>query len=155
MKINVVAVGKLKEDYFRLAVAEYSKRINRFAKLTIFETLESKNLQRSEGAIKAAKEEECVEILSYAKGRIIALDSRGSEVTSEEFSDIIKSSQDIGQELTFIIGGSDGLSEKLLKTADKAISFGKVTYPHQLMRVILLEQIYRGFTIIANMPYHK
>ncbi len=155
MKINIIAVGKLKEKYFRDSLEEYSKRISRFAKLDIIEVAESKNAQRGEAAIRAAKDEEGEAIISMLKGITIALDSKGALITSEELAELVKNAKDYGQEMSFAIGGSDGLSEKLLTLADKRISFGRVTYPHQLMRVILAEQLYRAFTIINSMPYHK
>lgn len=155
MKINVVAVGKIKEEYLRQGILEYSKRISRFARLEINEVAESKNKLRSENAICSAKKEEGQRILAKICGKTIALDSRGDIVTSNEIADILKLAKDEGQELTFIIGGSDGLDSDVVSKADKIISFGKVTYPHQLMRMILMEQIYRGFTINNNITYHK
>lgn len=155
MKINIVAVGTLKEEFWRVASAEYVKRLRRFAKVEIIEIPESKPSSRASAAIASAINVEGTAILSAVKGTVIALDIRGEQLSSEQFAKLIRAAKDSGQELSFVIGGSDGLSEKVVLSADKLVGFGKVTYPHQLMRVILSEQIYRAFTIINNMPYHK
>ncbi len=155
MKVNIITIGKIKEDYLKSAISEYQKRIKKYAKLSIFEKEESKNNARSNKMIITAKQEEGESLLSTAKGYLIALDLRGEMLSSEELAAIIKEQKDRGGEVTFAIGGSDGLGQNLLDKADRVISFGRVTYPHQLMRVILTEQIYRAFSIIANTPYHK
>lgn len=155
MKVNLVAVGKIKENYLSQGILEYSKRISRYAKLEIIEVAECKNTTRAKNAIRVAVEKESEAILAAINGNTIALDSRGDMVTSQQIADILQDAKDNGQVLTFVIGGSDGLAENVLSKADKIISFGKVTYPHQLMRMIFLEQLYRGFTIINNITYHK
>ncbi len=145
IKLNVVAVGKLKERFFTDAVNEYAKRISRFASLKITEIPEKKTV-----------EEEGTEILKKTSGLTVLTDVKGEAVSSENLAEIIKNACTYGQsEITFIIGSSEGTSEEVKKGVDKRISFGAVTFPHQLMRVILCEQLYRALTIINNVTYHK
>lgn len=145
IKLNVVAVGKLKERFFTDAVNEYAKRISRFASLKITEIPEKKTV-----------EEEGTEILKKTSGLTVLTDVKGEAVSSENLAEIIKNACTYGQsEITFIIGSSEGTSEEVKKGVDKRISFGDVTFPHQLMRVILCEQLYRALTIINNVTYHK
>lgn len=145
IKLNVVAVGKLKERFFTDAVNEYAKRISRFASLKITEIPEKKTV-----------EEEGTEILKKTSGLTVLTDVKGEAVSSENLAEIIKNACTYGQsEITFIIGSSEGTSEEVKKGVDKRISFGTVTFPHQLMRVILCEQLYRALTIINNVTYHK
>lgn len=145
IKLNVVAVGKLKERFFTDAVNEYAKRISRFASLKITEIPEKKTV-----------EEEGTEILKKMSGLTVLTDVKGEAVSSENLAEIIKNACTYGQsEITFIIGSSEGTSEEVKKGVDKRISFGAVTFPHQLMRVILCEQLYRALTIINNVTYHK
>lgn len=145
IKLNVVAVGKLKEQFFTDAVNEYAKRISRFASLKITEIPEKKTV-----------EEEGTEILKKTSGLTVLTDVKGEAVSSENLAEIIKNACTYGQsEITFIIGSSEGTSEEVKKGVDKRISFGAVTFPHQLMRVILCEQLYRALTIINNVTYHK
>jgi 23S rRNA (pseudouridine1915-N3)-methyltransferase len=155
MKINIIAVGNLKEEFWRAASAEYVKRLSRYAKIEIKEIQENRPAARNIAAINTSIDKEGDAILSAVKGSVIALDSRGELLSSEQLAELIRAAKDAGKEISFVIGGSDGLSEKVLTVAERLVSFGKVTYPHQLMRVILSEQIYRAFTIINNMPYHK
>lgn len=155
IKVKIAAIGKLKEDYLKSAVTEYAKRINKYAKLSIIEGAESKNTLRSDKAIECAKKDEGEQLMAISSGYLVALDSRGEMLSSEEFASLIKAQIDKGEEITFAVGGSDGLGNNILTKADKMISFGRVTYPHQLMRVILLEQIYRALNIINNTAYHK
>lgn len=155
VRINIIAVGTLKEEFWRAASAEYLKRIRRFAKVDIIEIPESKPSSRSLAAIASSINVEGAAILSAVKGTVIALDRCGEQLSSEQFAELIRAAKDAGHELSFVIGGSDGLSDKVTLSADKLVSFGKATYPHQLMRVILSEQVYRSFAIINNMPYHK
>ncbi len=155
MKINIIAVGNLKEEFWRAASAEYVKRLSRYAKIEIKEIQENRPAARNIAAINTSIDKEGDAILSAVKGSVIALDSRGELLSSEQLAELIRVAKDAGKEISFVIGGSDGLSEKVLTVAERLVSFGKVTYPHQLMRVILSEQIYRAFTIINNMPYHK
>lgn len=143
-KIYFVVVGKIKESFYREAVAEYIKRLSRFAKVEIKEIDEGKNL-----------EEEGVEILRHVRGYKIALAVEGAPYSSEDLAKTIKKVGDSGKEITFIIGSSEGLSEKVKEGADVRLSFSKMTFPHQLMRVILAEQVYRAFMINAGATYHK
>lgn len=143
-KINIVCVGKIKEDFYRNAVTEYLKRLSRFAKVEVKEIAEGKDL-----------EEEAQGILRTVKGYIIALCVEGSKLSSEELAKRTKTLCDKGEEITFIIGSSCGLADTVKKEADFKLSFSDMTFPHQLMRVILCEQIYRAFMIISGSTYHK
>ena len=156
MRINIVAVGKIKEKYFTDAILEYSKRLSRFCEYKIIEVDEYKNNKTSAEEINITKNEEGKRILAKAKGYLIAMDKGGKMLSSEDLAEKIKDLTTYGNsEITFIIGGSNGLSSEVLSTVNEKISFGKVTYPHQLMRVIMSEQIYRAFTINNGVPYHK
>lgn len=143
-KINIVCVGKIKEEFYRDAVTEYLKRLSRFAKVEVKELAEGKDL-----------EEEAQSILRAAKGYLIALCVEGKKVSSEGLASQIKTLSDKGEEITFIIGSSCGLSNAVKNEADFKLSFSDMTFPHQLMRVILLEQIYRAFMINSGSTYHK
>lgn len=152
MNINIVCVGKVKESFYREAIGEYSKRLSRFCNFNIIEVDE---FQSNCGDIDKIKNEEGKRILARLKGAAVALDRNGRAVSSEQVAELINNIANMGQsEITFIIGGSYGLSDDVLNKCN-SISFGKVTYPHQLMRVILSEQIYRAFMINANCTYHK
>ncbi|MFA6865892.1 MAG: 23S rRNA (pseudouridine(1915)-N(3))-methyltransferase RlmH [Clostridia bacterium] len=145
MKINIIAVGKLKEKYLTDAIKEYTKRISRFAKIEIIELNEEKTL-----------EIEGDNILNKAKGCLIVFDLKGKLVTSLEYADIFESRMVQGQsEFSLVIGSSEGLAKKVVDKADIALCFGLVTYPHQLMRVIVAEQTYRAMTINNHITYHK
>ena len=143
-KINIVCVGKIKEDFYRSAVTEYLKRLSRFAKVEVKEIAEGKDL-----------EEEAQGILRAAKGYVIALCVEGDKLSSENLAKRIKTLCDKGEEITFIIGSSCGLSDTVKSEADFKLSFSDMTFPHQLMRVILLEQVYRSFMINSGSTYHK
>ena len=157
--INIICVGKIKEIFFREAIDEYSKRLNSYCSLNIIELKDEKipnNPSEKENQI--IKEKEGTNILSHIKKDtyIICLDLRGKQYSSEEFSQKINNiSTNISSSITFIIGGSLGISQNVLKKANESISFSKMTFPHQLFRVILLEQIYRAFKIMNNETYHK
>lgn len=156
MKINIVAVGKIKESYFREAIAEYKKRLSRYADFEIIEIQEFPPKTQSEADINLSVNEEAKKILEASKGNITALAIEGELITSPKLAEYIENKTVSGvSEFTFIIGGSNGLSGAVLEKADKKISFGRVTYPHQLMRVMLSEQIYRAISIINKLPYHK
>lgn len=156
MKVNIVAVGKIKEKYFTDAINEYAKRLSRFTEFSVVEVDEYKNQKTSEEEIQITKKIEGERLLKKAKGVIIAMDRQGKMLSSEELADKIKEIFTYNaSEISFLIGGSNGLPDEVLKKADYVISFGKVTYPHQLMRVVLSEQIYRAFTINNSLPYHK
>lgn len=156
MKINIVAVGKIKEKYWTDAINEYKKRLSRFCDFNIIEVDEYKNNKTTSEQINITKNAEGERLLEKAKGYLIALDKGGKLLSSEGIAEDIKDITTYkASEITFLIGGSNGLSDKVLATVSEKISFGKVTYPHQLMRVILAEQIYRAFTINNSIPYHK
>ena len=145
LKINIVCVGTLKEDYWVKAIQEYTKRISRFATINIVEVAEKDTIEK-----------EGEQLISKAKGYLIALDKDGSLLSSENLAEKLDKLLVQGKsEISFIIGGSDGLSAKVKNSCNEMISFGKVTYPHQLMRVILTEQIYRALTINNHITYHK
>ena len=144
IKVSVVCVGKIKEEYLRQACAEYVKRLSRFCKVDIKELAEGKNLK-----------EEAAAILKNAKGYKIALCVEGGKLSSPALAEKVKSLVDKGEEITFIIGSSCGLDDTVKDEADLKLSFSEMTFPHQLMRVILLEQVYRAFMINAGSEYHK
>ena len=155
MKITLVCVGKLKEDYWRDAMAEYTKRLSRYCTFDVVEVVESRNQSRAKADIDRAKQEEGERILAACKGAVVALDLGGAEVSSEEIASFLQQSQDKGQNLCFVIGGSDGLSPAVLDVSSRRIRFGRITLPHQLCRVVATEQIYRGFSIMYATAYHK
>jgi len=159
MNITIITVGKLKERYFKEAVEEYSTRLSKYCKLEIAEVPDEKapeNLSPAEELIVIQKEGQG--ILKYVKDDtyMIALAIQGKELSSEGLADFINNLGIKGRSnIAFVIGGSLGLCNEVLKRADFKLSFSPMTFPHQLMRVILLEQIYRGFRIIKGEPYHK
>jgi len=159
MNITVVCIGKLKERYWTEAVQEYGKRLSKYCTLSINELKEEKAPDNASPAEEAAvKEAEGKSILKRIKkdAYVIALEIKGKELTSEALSEKMESLGIEGKsELVFIIGGSLGLSEEVLARADFRLSFSKMTFPHQMIRVILLEQIYRSFKIMRNETYHK
>lgn len=155
LAVNIVCVGKIKESYFRDAIAEYSKRLGRFCKLGILEVEEELQKGDSIKEIDRVKQREGERIISKLSGFVVALDSKGKELTSNDLAEYIESVSLNNSVINFVIGGSNGLSDAVRNKADNVLSFGKVTYPHQLMRVILTEQIYRAFMINTNSAYHK
>lgn len=159
MKITVIAVGKIKEKFFEQAVAEYGKRLGSYCKLEIVQVADEKTPDRLDGSLaEQVKEKEGARILSHVKdgAYVIALAVEGKMMSSEELADKIDSLGIGGvSHIQFIIGGSLGLSEAVMRRADFSLSFSRMTFPHQLMRVILLEQIYRSYRISLGMPYHK
>ena len=159
MKIKVVTVGKLKEKYLKDGIAEYVKRISRFAKLEMIELADEKTPDRaSELENQKILEIEGQRILSKVGDRdfVIVLAIEGKTFSSEEFSKQLEEASIKGfSTLTFIIGGSLGLAQDVEKRANLSVSFGRLTLPHQLMRLVLVEQIYRAFTIQQGSPYHK
>lgn len=159
MRITIIAVGKIKEKYFVDAIAEYAKRLSRYCKLEILEVADEKTPDGASEALEnqiREKEGERVKKLIKEGAYVIALAIDGREYSSEKFAEKIERLGIAGEShICFLIGASLGMSESLLRSADERISFSKMTYPHQLMRVILLEQIYRGFRIIHHEPYHK
>lgn len=143
-KIRIVCVGKLKEAFYRGAVDEYIKRLSRFAKVEIREIAEGKTL-----------EEEADGIARAACGYTVALCIEGEKLSSVEFAAHIKKLCDKGEEITFVIGSSCGLADRVKERANLRLSFSDMTFPHQLMRVVLAEQIYRAFMINSHSEYHK
>ena len=154
VKINIYAIGTIKEKFILEAIKEYSKRISRFAKLNIVELNEVKLQSKSE---KDVKELEGSYFLSKIKDSeyVIALDLNKNELTSEEFSSKIDDLINMGKgEISFVIGGTLGLGDNIKKRANYSITFSKMTFPHQLIRLFLVEQIYRAFKIINHESYH-
>ncbi len=159
MKITIIAVGKIKEKYFTGAVEEYSKRLRRYCKLTITELADEKTPDGASPAqerqIKEKEGERILKALSDG-AYVIALAIEGKTLSSRQLANRMEHLTVQGEShLVFIIGGSLGLDERVIARADELLSFSAMTFPHQLMRVILLEQIYRSFRIIHNEPYHK
>jgi len=157
--ITIIAVGKIKEKYLAEGIREYLKRLSAYARVEIIEVADEKTAENpspAELALIKAKEGEKISRYLKSGTCIIALDIQGRNYSSEEMAAAIA---DLGlkgkSDLTFIIGGSVGLADTLLQAADIRLSFGRMTYPHQLMRLILLEQIYRSFKINRGEPYHK
>lgn len=155
IKVNIVCIGKIKESFYREAVAEYAKRLTRFCKFNIIELAECPLQGKSDADILKVCEAEGKSILGKVKGRVVILDLGGKMVTSPELGEIIEQASNDTGEISFVIGGSYGLSDEVKRASDISLCFGKVTYPHQLMRVIVSEQIYRAFMINANSEYHK
>lgn len=159
MNISIISVGKIKEKFLKAAIDEYSKRLTKYCKLNIIEVTDEKTPDsaslKEENII---KEKEGNLILKHIKDNsfVIALDLNGKSITSEEFSNLIENCRLTGNStITFVIGGSLGLSAQVLSRANYKLSFSKMTFPHQLFRVMLLEQIYRAFRILFREPYHK
>jgi 23S rRNA (pseudouridine1915-N3)-methyltransferase len=159
MNIKLVVVGKLKEKYFKAGIAEYSKRLSRFCNFRIIEVPDEKAPESlSKAEMQHVIEKEGDRILSKIvdKEYVYALAILGKERSSEEFAKEIDQLTTYGHsDITFVIGGSLGLDPRVLKRADTQISFGRFTLPHQLMRLVLTEQVYRAFMINEGSPYHK
>jgi 23S rRNA (pseudouridine1915-N3)-methyltransferase len=156
IKVNVIAVGKVKEKYFREAVEEYSKRLSRFCELNVIEVKEE-NFTTKPSALDAKKiiEREGEDIAKKVKGRVVAMCIEGEKISSVKLGKMLSECVSKGEEISFVIGGSYGISESVKKLADDKISFSDMTFPHTLFRVMLLEQVYRGFMIEAGADYHK
>lgn len=159
MNIRIIAVGKVKEKYLTEGIKEYVKRLSPYVKIEILEVPDEKTPDHpSETELRLIKEKEGERISRYLKEDtyLIALDIQGKNLSSEEMAEMIC---DLGvkgkSDLTFLIGGSVGLADHLLGKADFRLSFGRMTYPHQLMRLILVEQLYRSIKIGLGHPYHK
>ena len=159
MKVSVITVGKIKEKFMRDALGEYSKRLSKYCKLEIIEVADEKTQENaSEVVCNQIRQKEGERILKNVKDDafVITLAIQGKMLTSEELAEKIEKLGVQGtSHITFIIGGSIGLSQEVMNRANMALSFSKMTFPHQLMRVILLEQIYRSYRIISGEPYHK
>ncbi|MCK1239748.1 23S rRNA (pseudouridine(1915)-N(3))-methyltransferase RlmH [Streptococcus uberis] len=159
MKIKIICVGKIKEKYLKDGIAEYQKRLSRFTQFEIIELADEKTPEKaSQAENEKIMEKEANRILSKIGNRdyVIALAIEGKQYASEEFSQFVTDITIQGfSDITFIIGGSLGLHSKIKQKAHALISFGRLTLPHQLMRLILTEQIYRAFMIQEGSPYHK
>lgn len=146
-KVNVVCVGKIKEKFFAGGIEEYKKRVSRFAELNFIEIKDFPTPDE--------KKRECDLILPKLQGYVILLDIGGKTLSSEELAEHMERAYLTQPVVTFVIGGSEGVDERVRLRADLRLSFGRVTFPHQLMRLMLSEQIYRAFTITEGLPYHK
>lgn len=163
MKITILCAGKIKEKYFEAGIAEYTKRLSRYTVIEIKQVQDEKTpdnaSEAEEEKIKQAEGERMLDFLKKAKGSycyVFALVIKGKEIDSVELSEKISELTVSGKShLVFIIGGSLGLSDEVIAESDYKLSFSKLTFPHQLMRLILLEQIYRAFRIKMGEPYHK
>lgn len=159
MKVTILCVGKVKEKFYRDAIMEFSKRLSRYCKLEIIEVTDEKTQEEaSDTEIRIVKEKEGERLLKNIKddAYVITLCIDGTQIDSEALSEKIEKLGIQGtSHIYFIIGGSLGLADEVVKRADYKLSFSKMTFPHQLMRVILLEQIYRAYRIMNNEPYHK
>ena len=159
MNINIIAVGKIKERFIREGINEFSKRLSRYCNLKIVEIDDEKAPENlSDREMEIVKNKEGIKLLSKIPQNsfIISLEIEGKEISSEELSKKMEDLMIGGiNDITFIIGGSLGLCQEVRSKADFKLSFSKMTFPHQLMRLILLEQVYRGFKIMKGEPYHK
>lgn len=159
MRITIICVGKVKEKFYRDAIDEYAKRLSKYCKLEIVEVADEKTPDRaSKTEAMLIKEKEAQRILSKISDDmyVCTLEILGKKYTSEGFADLIEQAAIGGKShIGFVIGGSLGLHDTVSKRADRKISFSDMTFPHQLMRVILTEQIYRAYRIIQGEPYHK
>ena len=158
LTIQIVCIGKIKETYLKDAIAEYTKRLSKYCKLTILELPDEKIPEKLNISISnEIKKKECDCILKHLKkdSHIICLDLTGKQFSSEEFSVHIQNLSMQTSHLTFIIGGSLGITEELLKLSQEKICFSKMTFPHQLIRVFLLEQLFRAFKIANGETYHR
>lgn len=159
MKISIIAVGRIKEKYYREALAEYTKRLSKYCRLEITEVEDEKTPDKASAVLEEQiKEKEAKRILKYIKddAHVITLEIQGKKLDSMAFSEKINKLAVYGKShIQFVIGGSLGLHKIISERADDKISFSDMTFPHQLMRVILVEQIYRGYRIIQGEPYHK
>lgn len=158
MQIQIVCVGKLKEKYWRDALAEYEKRMTRYAKVTFAEVPD-------ESAPESLSSQQCRQVMEAEGRRILerirpdsfvaVLDGRGKQCTSEAFAGFLEERLMDGRDISFVIGGSLGLSDAVRNRANVLLSLGEMTFPHQMVRLMLLEQVYRGFRILRGEPYHK
>ena len=159
MKITILAVGQIKEKFYRDAVAEYEKRLSKYCKLSILEVNDEKTPDQASETVNQqilTKEGERIKSLIPKDSFVIPLAIEGKKYDSVGFSEMIRKNTVQGvSHITFIIGGSLGILEEIKKAAPTMMSFSDMTFPHQLMRVILVEQIYRAFRIMNNEPYHK
>ena len=143
LHIRLIAVGTIKEQFFTDAIREYTKRLGKYCKFEIIQVLQS------------TMKRECTDIIEKLRGYVISFDRTGEMVSSEDLSTRISKLSQTTSDITFIIGGSYGVGQYLDRHIHEKISFGKITFPHQLFRVVATEQIYRAMTITRNEPYHK
>ncbi|MFA9458328.1 23S rRNA (pseudouridine(1915)-N(3))-methyltransferase RlmH [Halalkalibacter sp. AB-rgal2] len=159
MNISIITVGKLKEKYLKQGIAEYEKRLGAYAKIEIIEVPDEKAPEQlSDTEMQQVKQKEGERILAklHPDAHVIALAIEGKMLTSEQLAENLDKLATYGKsKITFIIGGSLGLSDEVMKRANEALSFSKMTFPHQLMRLVLVEQVYRAFRIVRGEPYHK
>lgn len=159
MRITIVCVGKIKEKFYRDALAEYTKRLSRYCKLEIVEVADEQTPDKSSPALEEQiKQREAERILGRLKEDmyVCTLEIAGKKLTSEQFSSWLEQSTLSGKShIAFVIGGSLGLHESVIRQSQYHLSFSDMTFPHQLMRVILCEQVYRAFRIMNGEPYHK
>lgn len=158
LNINIVCVGKIKENYLKDAISEYSKRLSRFCNLNIIELQDEKLPEKlNDSIINEVKNKECSKMIQAIKkdSYIFCLDLKGKEFSSEEFSKKIENiALNFNSSITFVIGGTLGLNQEILSLSNEKICFSKMTFPHQLIRVFLLEQLFRAFKISNNETYH-
>lgn len=158
VNINIICVGKLKEDYLRNAIQEYSKRLSKYCNLSFTELQDEKLPNKiNDSIINEIKSKEAIKIINNIKKEsyVIALDLKGKQYTSEEFSEKIENITVNGfSTITLVIGGTLGLTDEILKKSNELVCFSKMTFPHQLIRVFLLEQLFRAFKISNNETYH-
>ncbi len=159
MRITIIAVGKVKEKFYRDAFAEYEKRLGKYCRVEVVEVEDEKTPDRAGESLEdQIKEKEALRILKYVKeeAHVIALEIQGRKMDSVAFAKKLEKLATYGtSHIQFIIGGSLGLHDKVSQRADEKISFSDMTFPHQLMRILLAEQIYRSYRIICGEPYHK
>lgn len=158
LTINVICIGKIKEKFFKDALDEYSKRLSKYCKLNILELPDEKIPDKiNQNIEKEIKSKECDNIINHIKkdSYIICLDLTGKALSSEQFSKNIEKISMQSSQITFIIGGSLGLTEKILNMSNQKICFSKMTFPHQLIRIFLLEQLFRAFKISNGETYHR
>lgn len=155
LKINLICMGDIKEKFFADAIAEYSKRLSRFAQIKIVELKENVARTNAEKDILSALNKDAIEIKKHLSGYCICLDINGKMLDSVSFAKQLGKLSLTNSEISFVIGASNGLSKEIKDLCKEKLSFSKMTFPHQLMRVIFLEQLYRAFTILNNIAYHK
>ncbi len=156
MKIRIIAVGKLKKSYLKEGCDEYLKRLKGYVPVEVIEVKEQKGHKKQTPEYRKAKEGERIAALIDDPGHTVALDSLGKKMNTIAFSKWMRKNIRSGsRQLTFIIGGSDGLSSSIKKKASLILSFSPLTFPHEMFRMIFLEQLYRIFTVIRSEPYHK
>ena len=157
LNINIICIGKLKESYLKDAIEEYSKRLSKYCSLKITELPDEKLPNKMhDSLLNEVKEKECKKIIDNIKkdSYVCVLDLKGKEYTSEEFSKKIENVSLTNSSITFIIGGTLGLTDEVRQLASEKVCFSKMTFPHQLIRLFLIEQIYRAFKISKNETYH-